>query len=133
MGTENREDQVKPVEYSIATRDTLGDNYEYFCVVADLVATEGGWGFLHCVNDDGQRSTAVTNDVPYLELLVAANGIKSLSGLEIPEDKFPIARYGWPDEWVGIVSPKQQGRNKRCSCGSGKKYKQCHGEHAPGT
>lgn len=25
------------------------------------------------------------------------------------------------------MSPKQQGRNERCNCGSGKKYKYCHG------
>jgi len=124
---------VKPVEYSVATPETLGDSYERFCDIAGLDATDGGWGFLHCVNDDGQRVTSVTNDVPYLQLILAANGTDALSGLAIPWDKFPFARDGWPDDWGGGVSPKQQGRNERCSCGSGKKYKHCHGKNAPGA
>jgi preprotein translocase subunit SecA len=34
------------------------------------------------------------------------------------------------DENLDISSPKKIGRNDPCPCGSGKKYKQCHGSAA---
>ena len=34
------------------------------------------------------------------------------------------------DENLDISSPKKIGRNDPCPCGSGKKYKQCHGNVA---
>jgi hypothetical protein len=99
---------VKAVEYSILTRDELGTDYEYVCAVFQLDPTEEGWGFLHCMTDDERRVTAVTDDVAYLEMLIAANGTSALANLEIPEGKFPYEREGWPDEWGGISRP---GRN----------------------
>ena len=34
------------------------------------------------------------------------------------------------DENLDISAPKKIGRNDPCPCGSGKKYKQCHGSAA---
>ena len=71
--------------------------------------------------------TRVTDDVPYLKLVVEA---ADLSGLQIPEGKFEAQRMGWPDEWGNIKSPDQPKRNDPCPCGSGRKYKVCHGKAA---
>ena len=119
--------QLTPVEYSFGTRALVGVHYERFCAVVGLTPTEGGWGFLHCVDSIGRRVTAVTDDVPYLKLMIEA---ADLSGLQIPEGKFEALRMGWPDDWAGIKSPDQPGRNDPCPCGSGKKYKVCHGKAA---
>ncbi|MFI7027529.1 hypothetical protein ACIBK1_02345 [Microbispora rosea] len=40
----------------------------------------------------------MTTGVEHLRLLVAAPQTV-LADLEIPEDKFPRSREGWPDEW----------------------------------
>ena len=37
-------------------------------------------------------------------------------------------RYGKRDYSTGKPRPNAQGRNERCNCGSGKKYKQCCGK-----
>ncbi|GIR65524.1 MAG: hypothetical protein CM15mP70_06310 [Pelagibacteraceae bacterium] len=34
------------------------------------------------------------------------------------------------DENFNISTPKKIGRNDPCPCGSGKKYKQCHGKYS---
>jgi hypothetical protein len=128
VGPRDRENEVKPVEFSFATRAELGADYDYFCAVSGLEPTAGGWGFLHCVRDDGTRMTAVTDDVDYLQMLKSTSG-PLLAGMEIPEGKFPRAREGWPDEWAGRRSANQPGRNAPCPCGSGSKYKHCHGRH----
>jgi len=50
--------------------------------------------------------------------------------------KFNTSRneQGAPDEQKRMVQPvrveKKVGRNEPCPCGSGKKYKQCHGINA---
>jgi hypothetical protein len=33
-----------------------------------------------------------------------------------------------PPQWVFPTAPRKMGRNERCYCGSGKKYKRCHGK-----
>jgi len=118
---------MEPVEFSYITREQLGEHYEKVCGVAGLDATDGGWGVLHCIDDYGQKVTMVTEDVPYLKLLVANNGTDALKNLTIPPGKFPLMKPGWPDDWVSNVSTTKTGRNEPCPCGSGKKFKKCHG------
>jgi hypothetical protein len=121
-----------PVEYAVVTPTTPDVDYQQLCSAAGLYPTEGGWGFLHCVNSEGQRVTRVTDDVAYLEALMEAYGSDSLKGLEIPPDKFPLTRAGWTDEWVdGTVPSRQVGHS--CWCGSGKEYTRCHGRQSPKT
>ena len=48
-------------------------------------------GFLHCVDSIGRRVTRVTDDIPYLKLVVEA---ADLGGLQIPEGKFEAQRMG---------------------------------------
>jgi uncharacterized protein YchJ len=45
---------------------------------------------------------------------------------EVVKDFLPKWRYerNRPD----LMPPKEQGRNEKCNCGSGKKYKCCCGE-----
>jgi hypothetical protein len=41
----------------------------------------------------------VTEDVDYLELLIAGRKAGGLAELEVPVDTFPITKPGWPDDW----------------------------------
>lgn len=90
-----------PREYSFATPQDLGGKapYRIFCSVVGLEPVEGGYGFLHGEYDRGRRATRVTTDVDYLRMLVEAEGADALGDLELPADKFPMERDGWPDEW----------------------------------
>jgi hypothetical protein len=100
---------LTPKEHAIVSSKTLGTKqYHRFCEAAGLVPRSEGWAFLHCLNDDGQRVTAISEDVPYLELLIAENGTEVLRSLEIPAHKFPYKRAGWPDEWVVSGGGRQE-------------------------
>ncbi len=89
-----------PVGYVIVTPTTPGVDYRQVCTVADLYPSEDGWGFVQCVDSEGQRVTRVTDDVPYLQALIDAIGSDAVKGLELPAEKFPLSRAGWPDEWA---------------------------------
>jgi hypothetical protein len=60
--------------------------------------TDGGWGFLRCLDADGQRLTLVTEDVDYMELLIAGRKAGTLEDLDVPVRKFPMTRAGWPGD-----------------------------------
>jgi hypothetical protein len=36
-----------------------------------------------------------------------SSGAGSLADLEMPADKFPLTRPGWPDDWAGNRSRKR--------------------------
>ena len=99
MGSEEQK-VTTPVDYVIVTPTTPGVDYRQVCTVADLYPSENGWGFVRCVDSEGQRVTRVTDDVPYLQALIDAIGSDVLKGLEIPPEKFPLSRAGWPGDWV---------------------------------
>jgi hypothetical protein len=48
---------------------------------------------------EGQRLTLVTEDVDYMELLIAGRKAGALEDLDVPVGTFPITRAGWPDDW----------------------------------
>jgi SEC-C motif len=118
---------MEPVEASFLTREALGASYEDECALAGLEPTDQGWGLLHCVDEDGQRWTRVSDDVDYLKTLVAGNEAGELSNLVISPEKFLLAMPGWPVEWEGVLSRKQTAPKGPCPCGSGKTYRDCHG------
>jgi SEC-C motif-containing protein len=118
---------MEPLEASFLTREALGASYEDECDLAGLEPTDQGWGLLHCIDEDGQRWTRVSDDVEYLRTLVAGREAGELSDLVISPDKFPLSMPGWPIEWAGILSRKQTAPKGPCPCGSGKMYKDCHG------
>lgn len=61
----------------------------------------GGWGFLHCTEDDGEHWTAVTSDVAFQQALVEATRAPGLlAGLLIPPEKYAQRGRGWPSEWL---------------------------------
>lgn len=94
---------LMPREFSFATPSDLGGmaNYQLFCRIADLEPIDGGWAFLHCVDETGKRITAVTSDISYQQMLVTAAATPdALASLEIPATKYPMKCDGWPDEWV---------------------------------
>jgi hypothetical protein len=122
---------VEAVACSIVTRKRLGVGYVPLCRLIGLEPTDTGWGLVHCVTEQGERLTRVTDDVPYLELMTEGNWFEFRGGLELPSYKFPKQRAGWPDEWTGRLGTERQDRNDRCWCGSGKKFKRCHGEPPP--
>lgn len=70
------------------------------CLGLGLDWRPGGYGMLFCeAASDGSHWTAITPDPTYLRMIISANGTKILSGLEMPAEKFPLRRPGWPDEW----------------------------------
>jgi hypothetical protein len=87
-------------EYALATPEAFGGQaqYEAFCRVAGLPPRPGGWGLLHALDEAGNRVTGVTEDVEYLRALINA-APETIAGMEIPADRFPRVRPGWPDEW----------------------------------
>jgi hypothetical protein len=91
---------VTAVRYSIVSPKTLRPRkYRKLCTAATLRPTDQGWGFLHCLDVDGQRVTLVTDDVCYMELLIAGRNAGAFGDLEVPVGTFPISRDGWPDDW----------------------------------
>lgn len=91
---------VTVVGYSIVSPTTMRPRkYRKVCTRAGLDPTDRGWGFLRCLDMDGQRLTLVTEDVDYMELLIAGRKAGALPELEAPVDKFPVSRPGWPSDW----------------------------------
>lgn len=93
---------MTPVEFSFATPEDLGNlsRFQRFAERVGLDKThKAGYGFLHCTDEDGKRWTRVTQDVEYLKAIIEADGIGVLAKAELPADKFPHMREGWPDEW----------------------------------
>jgi hypothetical protein len=91
---------VTVVGYSIVSPTTLRPRqYRKVCIAAGMDPGDRGWGFLRCLDKDGQRLTLVTDDVDYMELLIAGRKAGALVDLDVPVDTFPITRAGWPDDW----------------------------------
>jgi hypothetical protein len=91
---------VTAVGYSIVSPTTMRlRKYRKVCTAAGMDPTDRGWGFLRCLDMDGQRLTLVTEDVDYMRLLIAGRTAGALADLDVPTHTFPIARAGWPDDW----------------------------------
>lgn len=91
---------VTAVGYSIVSPKTLRlRRYRKLCSAAAMIPTEEGWGFLRCHDRGGQKVTLITDDVEYMELLIAGRKAGVLAELEVPFDTFPISRAGWPEDW----------------------------------
>jgi hypothetical protein len=91
---------VTAVGYSIVSPTTMRlRKYRKLCAAAGLDPTDRGWGFLRCLDEHGQRLTLVTEDVDYMELLIAARRAGTLDELEVSVDTFPVTRLGWPNDW----------------------------------
>lgn len=88
---------LTPVEYSFITPHTLGIHYRQICNIARLDPTPRGWGLLYVKDANGEHWTIATDDAPWLRMAIEAG--PTIAGMTIPEDKFPIKRHGWPDEW----------------------------------
>ena len=54
-----------------------------------MYPTDRGWGFLRCLDKDGQRLTLVTEDVDYMELLIAGRRAGALGDLPCPSARSP--------------------------------------------
>jgi len=88
------------VRYSIVSpKTTRARKYRQLCTAAGITPTDWGWGFLQCLDVDGQRVTLVTDDVRYMELLIAGREAGAFGNLTVPVRAFPITREGWPDDW----------------------------------
>lgn len=59
----------------------------------------GGYGLLFCEDSAGEHWTVVTADAGYVNLMRTATPA-ALAGLDVPAEKFPLRRHGWPDEWA---------------------------------
>lgn len=83
---------LTPKEFAFADTREL-------CAGIGLPWKPGGYGLLFCVDDNGGRVTAVTDDVEYLDLL--SESPQSIrAGLDVAAEKFTMTRPGWPDEWA---------------------------------
>jgi hypothetical protein len=83
-------------------------------------------------------STGISEDLLYLDARVWSDELNSEAG-QLHQDlgifasatTYNIHEQEYPDptsaEIVGMRRPRKVGRNERCPCGSGKKYKKCHG------
>jgi preprotein translocase subunit SecA len=58
---------------------------------------------------------------------IGSFGSGSLGGAQASSGSSPTARASRPDSATVVRSQPKVGRNDPCPCGSGKKYKQCHG------
>ena len=91
---------VTAVGYSIVSPKTLRlRQYQKLCSAAGMIPTGEGWGFLRCLDRDGQRVTLITDDIECMGLLIASRKAGVLAELEVPSDTFPISRAGWPEDW----------------------------------
>jgi hypothetical protein len=60
------------VGHSIVSPTTIRPRkYRKLCAAAGMDPTDQGWGFLRCLDVNGQRLTLMTEDVDYMELLIA--------------------------------------------------------------
>jgi hypothetical protein len=92
---------LRPVEFADFTPETMGgfENYRRACEVAGLDPSPEGYGLLYCRDDDGNRFTCVTTDLPYFRAMLAMLPAER-ARLQNVAEKFPITRAGWPDEWL---------------------------------
>jgi hypothetical protein len=91
---------VTVVGYSIVSPTTMRPRkYRKVCTAAGMDPNDRGWGFLRCLDVHGQRLTLVTEDVDYMELLIAGRKARALDELEVSVETFPVTRHGWPDDW----------------------------------
>jgi hypothetical protein len=86
-------------EYAFLTPEALGDAaaYRKVCRAAAVDPIPAGYGLVYTEDRDGRRWTLFTEDVTFAHMYADA---EALAGLEVPVEKFPIARPGWPDDWV---------------------------------
>ncbi len=88
------------VGYSIVSPKTLRPRkYRKVCSATGIDPTDQGRGFLRCLDKDGRRLTLVTEDVDYMELLIAGRKAEAFMDLDVSVGAFPITRAGWPGDW----------------------------------
>lgn len=80
--------------------------YLALCAVAGLEPTAEGYGFLLALDDDGRPYTAVTWDVDYVRLLLAAVEAGQARDIEVPAGKILGHIREWPWMWVGAAAPR---------------------------
>lgn len=108
-------------EYAFLTPEALGDEaaYRKVCSAAAVDPIPAGYGLVYTEDRDGRRWTLFTEDVTFAHMYADAEA-EALAGLEVPAEKFPIARPGWPDDWVG---PKPDAGTSRSSAQARKRRK----------
>lgn len=68
--------------------------------------TLGRYGIVLVENDEtGERASIVTDDAEYARAVFIDAPRQLVAGLELPMEKFPVWRPGWPDEWAESTTP----------------------------
>jgi hypothetical protein len=62
--------------------------YRKVCTAVGTSPTDRGWEFLRCLDTNGQRLTLVTEDVDYIELLIAGAKAGGPGDLDVPIGTF---------------------------------------------
>jgi len=121
--TQNLADADKVVTEALSTIEGLADKPPHERVAASLVETQPNvYAKLAELLAEDVKEAAMTADT--------ANAI--IKPTEVVVEAFDAALSGRrPGEKQGtVVVEAKVGRNEPCPCGSGKKYKKCHGELA---
>lgn len=88
-------------EFSTVDPQHMGGmlNYLALCRTVGLEPIPGGYGFMHCLDDDGAHWTLVTTDLEFHKLWIARMMSHHPRAVEEVVGKYSISRAGWPDEW----------------------------------
>lgn len=105
------------MEFSYLTPEEPGGSgaYRTLCKLAQLSPVPEGYGFAHCLDENGQRWTAITDDLAWWRLVIESGRLVrdvTIDGTERParqhdsaisddvlRRKFTQYRAGWPDQW----------------------------------
>lgn len=76
-----------------AEAESIGENWP---LPPGEWANQGGFGLLLCKDSDGQKFRYLVS-LDYARLLIEADRADVLDDIELPRNKFPLRRDGWPD------------------------------------
>ncbi|MCL4428599.1 MAG: SEC-C metal-binding domain-containing protein, partial [Deltaproteobacteria bacterium] len=85
------------------------------------------------INMQFRMKEEALNSISTVQFEGSVNAGDILAGAGLLSDNFVMTHdeinFGTEEKQKPIVKPKKIGRNEPCPCGSGKKYKNCHGKN----
>ncbi|AME28190.1 UPF0149 family protein [Burkholderia sp. PAMC 26561] len=102
----------------------LAEHPEWFTAIT-LYGTESGWDELKARKDSVDQHEAFANSLADSARRIHRYWVEDRK-LRIERDEMPVA-IGPTGKREPLKRPPKAGRNEACPCGSGKKYKRCHG------
>jgi hypothetical protein len=130
-----REDQQYPLAINLFDLETMVEGFRYKGLGSDDLTADDELDLAGTFIKRGNLPkppagrTVVTSgsdtfdDIYYQKMGVKRTGQTSTSALALRH----IERLFKREQEIGATGPRKVGRNEGCPCGSGKKYKKCHG------